>query len=272
MTTLTGLTPREEQRAQLRMLMAAERRFGRVLASILSTAYGQMIDRFEATRGVPQLPDELRPRIEAAYADMAAIMIEAFGERILEQGKARGLDLETKQFAELFQRLALEFISQEAIRARITNVIDTTRNVIVSRILRGQEEGEGVDAIARGLRDLVPSLSRHRGALIARTETHGAANFGADQAARATGLRLKKEWVSADDHRTRDFGQGDGVVDEFDHRSANGQTVDMDQPFQIARRNGTVEALMFPGDPAGSAANVINCRCASVQMVDDPDF
>jgi uncharacterized protein with gpF-like domain len=96
-------------------------------------------------------------------------------------------------------------------------------------------------------------ISRQRGALIARTETHGAANYGADGAARATGLKLRKEWIAAEDERTRP-----------DHNEANGQIVDMDQAFDVGG-----EALMYPGDPAGSAGNIINCRCGVSHVVDD---
>jgi len=95
-------------------------------------------------------------------------------------------------------------------------------------------------------------ISRQRGALIARTETHGAANYGPDGAARATGLDVRKEWVAAADERTRTT-----------HAEADGQVVPIDQPFRVGG-----ELLMFPGDPAGSGANIINCRCAISHIVD----
>jgi hypothetical protein len=38
----------------------------------------------------------------------------------------------------------------------------------------------------------------------------------------------------------------------------------MDQAFEVGG-----EMLMYPGDPAGSAGNVINCRCAISHVVDD---
>jgi hypothetical protein len=40
------------------------------------------------------------------------------------------------------------------------------------------------------------------------------------------------------------------------HRDADGQTVPVFMPFQVAG-----EPLQFPGDPSGSPENVINCRC-----------
>ena len=154
---------------------------------------------------------------------------------------------------EFFRRLALDYIGLEMIRRRITSVAETTRQQIVNQITRGQQAGEGIDDIAKRIAGNVGIISRHRGALIARTETHGAANYGADGAARATGLKLRKEWVAAEDERTRP-----------DHNEANGQIVDMDQAFDVGG-----EALMYPGDPAGSAGNIINCRCAVSHVVDD---
>jgi len=268
-TNLVNNDKRAENRAQQRILASADKRFSGDVSAILLAATEQMIASFRATGSVPNLPDDFQRQMEQAYIDMAAIMIDVFGSRILDQGKRCGLILETKGFAEFFQRLAIEYIGQEAIRRRIAGVTNTTRNLIIQSITRGQENGDSVDVIAAALDKLFPAISRHRGALIARTETHGAANFGADQAAKATGLTLRKEWVAADDARTRDFGAGDGVVDEFSHRAANGQVVDMDQPFRIPKRDGTTEALMFPGDPVGSPGNVIGCRCSVAHVVVD---
>lgn len=269
MTTLTNRTPQEEHRAQQRLLDIADRRFAAEIERIVAAASEQMLADFAATGSAPQMPQDFPRQMEQAYTDMAATMIDAFGERILGQGKSMGLILETKDFAEFFQRLALEYIAQESIRRRIAGVTNTTRDLIISAITKGQEAGDSVDVISKRITDLIPRMSRLRGSIIARTETHGAANFGADQAARATGLTLEKEWVASHDHRTRDFGQGDGVVDEFSHRAADGQKVAMDQPFRIPKRDGTTEALMFPGDPNGSAANVINCRCTVAHVVKD---
>jgi len=258
-TYLVNNDKQAENRTQQRILAAADRKFSAQIAGIVKAASEQMAASFEATGSAPNMPDDFVRRMDQAYLDMAAVMIDTFGSRILDQGKRCGLILETKGFAEFFQRLALEYIQQEAIRQRIVGVTNTTRALIIDQITRGQEAGDGVSAIAAALSKLIPGMARVRGALIARTETHGAANFGADQAARATGLTLRKEWVSSHDARTRDFGDGDGVIDEFSHRAADGQVVDMDQPFRIKKKDGTTEALMFPGDPSGSPANVINC-------------
>jgi len=83
-----------------------------------------------------------------------------------------------------------------------------------------------------------------RAEMIARTEMAGVMNTGAEEGYRQAGVK-KKEWMASLDGATRD-----------DHAAADGQIVDIDQPFNIGG-----EMLMAPGDPNGSAANVINCRC-----------
>ena len=42
------------------------------------------------------------------------------------------------------------------------------------------------------------------------------------------------------------------------HRGADGQIVDVKERFLVG-----VELLFHPGDPAGSAKNVVNCRCST---------
>lgn len=252
---------RRENLKQQRMLLMAERRFGRMFGRVLRELSAEMVEAFALTGTAPRLPDNAEQRIAAVFIDMAQVMTDAFGSRVLEQGKAAGHDLEVKGFAEFFQRVALEYIAQEAIRRRITSIAETTRNQIVRQVVAGQTDGLGVAEIASNIAGTVRNMSTLRGALIARTETHGAANHAADQAARATGLNLMKEWVAVNDHRTRD---GD---DEWNHREMDGEIVAMDEPFRFESKNGAVDLLRFPGDPNGSPGNCINCRCSVAHVV-----
>ena len=48
------------------------------------------------------------------------------------------------------------------------------------------------------------------------------------------------------------------------HAAADGQKKKLDQPFVVMG-----EKLMYPGDSAGSAANVINDRCHSINLAGD---
>lgn len=61
---------------------------------------------------------------------------------------------------------------------------------------------------------------------------------------------LKKEWLCT--HRKS----------RIAHIAASGQVVPVSSPFIVGG-----EALMYPKDPAGSAGNVVNCRCRSIPVV-----
>ena len=64
--------------------------------------------------------------------------------------------------------------------------------------------------------------------------------------AKDMGADVVKQWDSTLDTRTRES-----------HQAVDGEIRELDKPFS----NG----LMFPGDPDGAAAEVINCRCALLQ-------
>jgi hypothetical protein len=101
-------------------------------------------------------------------------------------------------------------------------------------------------------------LSSFRADTIARTETHNAMMYasqeGASAQARASGLTLRKRWVPVLDERTR-----------VNHASMASQpAIPMDQDFIVGG-----EAMARPGDPRGSAGNVIRCRCVLAYEVEE---
>lgn len=244
---------RRELLLQRRLLLALERRYSPVFAREIVMASGDLSDSFARSGAVPYDMGEHRKRIEAIYSDLSKSAVDAFGKRILDQGKASGRLLEFKEadYSALYDRIALDYIANEAVRQRITKVTETTREDIVRIVAQGQAEGLAVREIADRINAAIPDISRYRGSVIGRTETHGAANSGAQEAAKAAGLPLLKEWVASESERTRE-----------DHRAADGQRVEMEQPFSVGG-----DLLMYPGDPAGSAGQVINCRCAVVHVV-----
>lgn len=255
-----------EAEIQSRMLDVLERQFRRRIALVLISE-GERIRRGYVELGyVPPVSDDHVQDIRNVYRQLALASARTFGRRVVTQGKAQGYDLEVKQeggFAEFFRSLALSWINLEAIRRRIQSVSETTRAQIVAMVARGQDEGLGVEAIARLIDDRLPEISRWRGALIARTETHGAANFATHETAKTTGLALEKEWVSVEDMRTRSIARDD----EFDHVSMNGQRVPMDEPFLMPWTIGQPLPIMYPGEAGLPGGATINCRCAVVHHV-----
>ena len=89
-----------------------------------------------------------------------------------------------------------------------------------------------------------------RAGMIARTQTSGAVGTGRHEGFRYAGLELKS-WLSSRDEHVRDS-----------HRAAESKYADgipIDSFFVVGGEN-----LMYPGDPDGSAAEIINCRCAEL--------
>ncbi len=231
-------------RRQIAMMEAVERQFQPQYKRELARAYDAMVDGWLANGVVPSAQTH-RANIQDIVNRTAKVSIRVFGAQSLTMQRDASLQLEQKDFAETLTRLAVRYITQEAVRRRISSIADTTRANIINAVQRGFLEGLGQSGTADFIRDLVPALTSARSGLIARTETHGAANYGMTGAAKATGLDMRKEWVSAEDDRTRP-----------DHAAANGLTVGMDEDFII----GGI-SMAQPGDPSAPADQVCNCRC-----------
>jgi SPP1 gp7 family putative phage head morphogenesis protein len=108
-------------------------------------------------------------------------------------------------------------------------------------IAKGVEDGLSNKDLARVLREYYDDRSYSMAMRIARTETASAAGYAQHQTALDLGY-TKKHWIAARDSRTRDsHARIDGEVKGINSRYSNG--------------------LMYPGDPSGSADEVINCRC-----------
>ena len=132
---------------------------------------------------------------------------------------------------------------------KVVQITETTKKTIAKIIDEEIQEGHGIREIARAidrgvmLEEIIPN----RSLVIARTETISASNLGSLMGAESTGLDLLKEWIATRDERTRE-----------DHMAADGQRVDLHAEFSIGG-----ESLEFPGDPKGSAEQVIQCRCVT---------
>jgi uncharacterized protein with gpF-like domain len=139
---------------------------------------------------------------------------------------------------------------------RIVLLQGTAKAEVIKNLQRFMQDPEfmALGAAERGriLRSRFNKLSSYQAERIVRTESTYAANLGAERSALDMfGVSgLQKEWLTSVDGRER-----------ASHRSTNGQVVDMDKPFNVGG-----ELLMMPGDPRGSARNVVNCRCAVVHI------
>jgi hypothetical protein len=112
---------------------------------------------------------------------------------------------------------------------------------------------EVMGAIGRNLKDksIFKSIA-HRAETITRTEA-GRVLEAAGQARKEAAAKvvpgMQKMWW---------YGHSPKMP-RLDHMAAHGQIRDVDEPFDVGG-----EELMYPRDPAGSAANTINCGCTSI--------
>lgn len=138
-------------------------------------------------------------------------------------------------------------------RNLLVRMPDDVYNLIFSQISEGQALGESNDQIADRIDRILLSTDsewwQNRAKVIARTETGRAWNAGVLAAAQyyepPTGPGWLKVWDTDMDGHERP-----------EHHQANGQARRLSDTFQVGG-----EDLRFPGDPAGRADNVINCRC-----------
>lgn len=253
-----------EWRRQFALVQRLESPFVAKLSTEIFNATLIMVDNWKMT-GEIITPRGFQAQIEDAYRQMVISATTAFGVRIWQQAKSLGVAVERKEdFAQTMLMEAMKYLAREVVRERIGGVVMTTRINIIRAIAKGFVDGLSIDEIADLIMKQALQISESRAKTIARTEIHGAANYGSWQAAKRAGVASKKEWLSAQDIRTRSIEAGD----EWDHLKYDGTTVGMDETFSFQSSKGQRDALQYPGDPSGAAGNVINCRCTLAFTVD----
>lgn len=157
-------------------------------------------------------------------------------------------------FNEMMIQLITRYFETELLND-VEDITQTTRDFIRNVMIEAYPLGLSFDEIVAILES--PGFTANRARLIARTETVTASNTGAMLAAKSTGLKYNKVWISAQDNRTRRVPR-----DKYDHLHMNGVTIAATDKFRVQGING-VELMDFPGDRKNkaSAANICNCRC-----------
>ncbi len=131
---------------------------------------------------------------------------------------------------------------------RLGEDVDELKKLVKSEISRGISQAYSYEKIARNVRNAT-TIGFNRSMRIARTEGHRItqkATLNAQHKAKDAGADIVKQWDSTLDTRTRDS-----------HVAIDGEIRGLDEKFS----NG----LRYPGDPAGAASEVVNCRCVLLQ-------
>ena len=159
-----------------------------------------------------------------------------------------------KDFDSDFDR-KLNLYIEENVGTLVTDINETTRRRIASII--NDSYNSGVSEVETGnlLRNTILGFGVARANLIARTETHRTASWANETVAENMNIAgTVKEWIAIQDARTR-----------VTHSIASGQQIPLEQNFVVGG-----DRLKYPGDPKGSPAETINCRCSVIYTT--PDF
>lgn len=203
---------------------------------------------------VPQLSDDA---IVRAYKQLYHSTAADFARQDRRASKSRaGIEIlkdEDQMMDDIIARKIDEYLAME-MGSTITAIGDTSE-VLLKRLLDNLipeiiDQGIGGGAAQTMLRDRIKSQwhkARYfRTERIVRTEVNRAANFGSIEGVKSTEFPHDKIWMSS-------F----AATSRAGHMAADNQRVDINEVFDV---DG--EALDYPGDPAGSAGNTINCLCS----------
>ena len=210
-------------------------------------------------RGSDGAQESHERRINQIITSIYSTAFNAFGQRMWNAAKKSMMPTESKRDGNVPLTPQFDLARQIWIRAvaaeKVTQITNTTKEqaekiiqgALDDAIAEGMSEAETARLIQSRIETDGGSLSRLRSRVISRTESHAASNASTQMAASASGLPMQKEWIASGGERTRET-----------HLMAHGQTVPMNEPFIVG-----MDYLMQPGDPSGSAEEVINCRCVA---------
>lgn len=206
--------------------------------------------------GASLLPPDHQSNIaEAAIRALSPLLLR-MGREVDRSAKGSTWNIERKDLSqELMERIARTYLATRAPWVSQVTTI-TTAKIIRRVVANATDQGMPNAELAKALRNTFTQMARPRAELISRTESHTAAMTASQEAVKEVAPEATKVWTTANDGRVRAFGRGD----EWSHRQVDGQRRPMSEPFEVPGRDG-VELLRYPGDPHGSAGNIIHCRC-----------
>ena len=131
---------------------------------------------------------------------------------------------------------------------QVTNINNTTKGKLKKTLSEGIAEGESIPKLRDRVSNIMTEAKTSRTVAIARTETHNTVGYGTHETYKTANVK-KEEWLTTIDGRERPS-----------HNAINGEIVGIDQPFS--------NNLLYPGDPSGSASELVNCRCGLLPVLE----
>lgn len=204
---------------------------------------------------------QTRDWLDTVLGTMRQVWARVMGKHVSE-GLRNGWELAVEDT----KRQATEWASVEAMAKewaqrhaalRVTGIEGTTADEIRKVIAQAIANDLDFNQTAALLRELYREFSDSRAKMIARTEMGTALSRGklmhAEEGQRRHGWNVRRKWVSLLDHRTR-----------LTHQVAHGQ-----RPNEAGKYLVGGSFLTHPGDPAGPAREIINCRCLELHEIEE---
>lgn len=228
-----------------------ERSFARTMQGLFKRQMQSTIARLEGKRGRQMLGETreaLDPKVvfdPGFWEDETSDLVSGLYDAVFAAGGARiagsfgiSFDIEAPYVQDWIQKRVNKLAG---------SVTQTTYDAVKSALAEGIGAGEGVPKLAERVRQVFSVASQSRATMIARTEVVSTYNGSSTLVAEQLGTDVigGQEWIATRDNRTRE-----------DHADADGLVVSVGRDFHVGGEN-----LSYPGDPSGSAENVVNCRC-----------
>lgn len=253
------MTAKERQaysQAYIQQMNRLENKYTRKVFNALYSQVQKFIDDIEAS-GLQAAQnrlyvavgnEEIGPVIQAMHKEAGLYFGKKTYYEIRRSAKRKiekaGFGLSEEWLAALVDFFKGEYFSL------VQNISETTKDQLFKVLSRAAEEGWSNDDTVKALKN--PELIAWRARLITRTELNKGAFAGRKIAEMDSEWELEKEWIAANDHRTR-----------HSHRAVDGDVIDVNGKFAVATPKGGTDYMLGPGDPTASAANLCNCRCSS---------
>jgi len=233
---------RMESRAERQMVIRLRRAFRQTVQPLYEAA----------ALGILKSEDQAETLIKKEFIERELRWLYVtWGYRMLRWFRSN-YEFEKKDFNWL-DELERRFAAYGA--AKVKEIIGTTKALAkkaIKEALTLANEGASIDKIQAAIKANIEEkgglMSDGRARTIARTETISASNQASYMAVNGENLDLEKAWITG----------GANVRDSHNDCEAQG-FINKDETF--------VNGLLHPGDPSGSAEEVINCKCVLIWRV-----
>ena len=237
-----------------KLLLADEKLFAALTRKLLKRQEDRVQEALESEHTGKRMGRKVKYDVGVDWGVEDRVFIElsipVFTDIIERRGKRAAQLIGAEPFA-LTEKVQ-KFIKKKSFKFA-HQVNETTQKKLRKALSEGVKEGEGVNELSKRVAKVFKIRRGAESERIARTEVLSASNEANIEAYDQSGVIEAKEWLTTMDGRERPW-----------HGAMDGEGADGSVKTHQKFSNG----LMFPGDPAGDAAEVINCRCTTLPVIE----